>query len=114
MKTINRFMPYIYGVLIIGILIALIALFIRLSKTLKKAAMMKEVAEVLDREMKEIDMKKEQIARTKDSWTFFVALFGAWFIIKETFKYYKSERSLPKSFTKALMRHSSQISKLRF
>ena len=114
MKTINSFMPYIYGLLIIVLIGTLIAFLIRLSKTMKKIAQTADVAKGIGNNLQKTTDSLDQIKASSDSWSFFAALLGVVFIVKETFKYYRSEKSLPKSFTKAVIRHSGQIKNLNF
>lgn len=114
MKIINAYMKYVYIALITALLITLIAFFVRLSKTMKKIAETGEGVSTLSSDLDQTNEKLSAISDSKDSYKFFLSLFAIILIVKETFKYYKSERSLPKSFTKAVLRHNAQISGFRF
>ena len=114
MKAINSLMPYIYGILIIALIVTFIMLIMRLGKTMKKVALLMEDGDKLNTQFEKINAKTEAIKQSADSWGFFLSLAAVAVIIKETFKYYKSERSLPKSFSKAVIRHAGQLGKLKF
>lgn len=114
MKTVNQFMPYVYGLLIIVLIGTLIAFFVRLSKTMKKVAETLQGTQGMSEKLEKMNESVVKIQASKESWTFFAAIFAISVIIKETFKYYRSERSLSKSFAKALKRHASVVTKLRF
>ncbi len=114
METINRYILYLYIPLGIAVLVCLIVLLLRVLRTLKEAGHTADLAKPISEHLEHINQAKEKIAATKDSWSFFIALLAAFAILKETGKYYKSERSLSKSLGKAVIRHSSQIKGLRF
>ena len=114
MKIINAYMKYVYIALIAALFITLIAFFIRLSKTMKKITETAEGASSVSSLLNQTNEKLSLISQSKDSYKFFLSLFAIILIIKETFKYYKSEKSLPKSFTKAVLRHNTQISGFKF
>ena len=114
MKNISRYVYYLYIPLIIGIVIALIALIVRVSKTLKKVGLTLQKTEPLNESLQKMNGSLEQIRKSKGNWTFFLSIFAVIAILKETAKYYRSEKSVSKSFTKALMRHGTQVRNLRF
>ena len=114
METVNRYILYLYIPLGIAILGCIIALLLRVAKTLKEANHTAELARPISEHLNHINETTKKIAATKESWSFFIALFAIFAILKETGKYYKSERSLSRSFSKAVLRHTSQIKGLRF
>ncbi len=114
METINRYILYLYIPLIIAIIGCIIALLMRVMKTLKEVGHTAELASPIGEHLDHISKATEKIAASKDSWNFFIALFAIFAILKETGKYYKSEHSLSRSFSKAVLRHTSQIKGLRF
>lgn len=114
MELINRIILYSYIPLGIAILVCLIILLTRVMKTLKGVNVTLDKTKPINEHLEHINASTKKIAASKDSWTFFLALGAIFVILKETGKYYKSEGSLTRSFSKAMIRHSAQIKGLRF
>ena len=113
MKIINSYMKYIYIVLIVALLAAIAALIMRLLETMKKINLIVEDAGSISAQAEKANEKLAFIKSTGDSYKFFLSAIAVYIILNETFKYSKSEGSLTKSFTKAIMRNSSKIGKIR-
>ena len=111
---VNRIILYLYIPLIIGIIAAVIVLLLRVFR------MIGGLAETIDRaapiagHLERMNATIEQISQSAQSYKFFLSLAAVFIVIKETVKYWKSEKSISKSFAKALLRHTAQIKGLKF
>lgn len=110
-------MKYVFIVIIIALVIALIAMFVVLGKLMKKLAITNSKVEKLNTNINEAKQKKEAISKTKDSWSFFASIFIIISVLKETMNDYKDtkkrKRNIAKSFTKTCAKNISKISKIK-
>ena len=113
MKIINPYMKYVYIVLILGLVAALIAFLKSLMKTIRNISDTAQGASSVSVHIGQTNEKLSAIKESGDSYKFFLSLLAIFVIIKETFKYAKSEKSLSKSFRKAFMRHTASFTKIR-
>ena len=114
MKAINQYIVFVYVVLISAIIVLLGDLLIHLIKMMKTtvndtATKIDKISGGLDKMSKTCD----RIKSSADSWTFFLAVYAVYAVLKETLKYWGSEKSLSKSFAKACIRHAGSINKIR-
>ena len=113
MKIINSYMKYVY-ILLIGALVIVLITFIRsLVRTIRNISDTAQGAGDIGTQLNLANEKVTAIKESSDSYKFFLSAFAVFIIIKEAFKYSKSEKSFTKSFAKAFMRHSSSIGKIR-
>ncbi len=113
MKTVNLIIGILDILLGAGALIALIAFLLRLKKTVKATEPLTDSLSVMNGELNAVKTKTARIKASAPSYKFFASLYIILVIIKETLKSWKNDKSLPGSFTKAYIRHSKQISKIR-
>lgn len=113
MEMVNRIIMYLYIPLIIGIVAALIVLLVRIIKMIGGLGQTIERAKPISERIENMNASIEKISASAESYKFFLAVAAVFIIIRETLKYWKSEKSISKSFAKALVRHSSQIKGLR-
>ena len=113
MKTVNLIIGILDILLGAGALIALIAFLLRLKKTAKAVEPLTDSLNVMNVELNAAKAKTARIKASAPSYKFFASLYIILIIIKETLKSWKNDRSLPGSFTRAYLRHSRQISKIR-
>lgn len=114
MDIINNYMKYVYIVLIVVLFITIIAFIVNLVKMMKEIAATADKAVNINTNIEASKSKLDYIKSTEGSWSFFMSLFVIITIIKETFKYKRRSDSLSKSFARSCIRHSSQITKIRF
>lgn len=107
-------MKIIYIVIYVVLAITLVMFFIQLVKTLKKLTSINESVNSLQNNLDKANKKIEYIQSTEDSWSFFMSLYIILIIIRETFKQKKKGNGLGKSLATSCIRHSSQLSKIRF
>lgn len=114
MKVINKYIIFVYVVLISAIIVLIGDLLIHLIKMMKTTVneTTTKINSVSDN-LKKMSDTSEKIKSTANSWTFFLSIYAIYVIFRETLKYWRSERSLTKSFTKACLRHVGQINKIR-
>lgn len=109
-------MKYVFIVIIVAIVISLIALFMALDKLMKKLAVTVNKATKLNENIEEVNSKKEEISKTKESWKFFTRIYIVLTILKEVMDDYKDakkkKRNFAKSFSKTCVRNVSRINKL--
>ena len=114
MDIINNYMKYVYIVLIVVLFITIIAFIVNLVKMMKEIAATADKTVNINTNIESSKSKLDYIKSTEGSWSFFMSLFVIITIIKETFKYKRRSDSLSKSFARSCIRHSSQITKIRF
>ena len=114
MKVINQYIIFVYVFLISAIIVLFFDLLIHLIKMLKTTGTVTaEKLNVLNDNLTRMNETTEKISKTANSWAFFLSIYAIYLIIKETIKYYRSERSISRSFAKAAIRHAGQLGKLR-
>ena len=111
---INHLMKYVYLILVPATVYWLAAFLIRLSKTMKIVSETSENGKKAGTQLAAAGEKASLISKSAGSWKFFLSAFAILIVLKETFKYYRSEKSLSRSFAKAMMRHRSQVAGFRF
>lgn len=114
MDIINNYMKYVYIVLIVVLFITIIAFIVNLVKMMKEIAATADKTTSINTNIEASKSKLDYIKSTEGSWSFFLSLFVIITIIKEAFKYRGKSDSLGKSFTKSCIRHSRELSKIRF
>ena len=112
MNIINPYMKYVYIILILALIAALIAFLKSLMKTVRNISDTAQGASSISVHIDQTNEKLSAIRESKDSYKFFLSLLAVFVIIKDTFKYAKSEKSLSKSFRKAFMRHTASLTKI--
>ena len=113
MKTVNHLIGILNILLAAGAIIALIALLLRVRKTLKAADPLNESLGIMNTRLEVVKEKTGKIKASADSFKFFASLYIILVVIKETVKSWSHDRSLPGSFASAYVRHSKQIRKIR-
>ena len=114
MKIVNKYVNYLNIVLTIILVIVLIVFLIKLIKMLKIVSQTSKKTNVLTDKLQLSQSKIDTIKDTSDSWTFLMSTYVVGAILKETFKDRKSKNTFSKSLGKSIIRHSNQISKIRF
>jgi len=114
MDIINSYMKYVYILLIAVLLVTVIVFIINLVKMMKEIALTADKTTGITSTVESSKSKIDYIKNTENSWSFFISLFVVMTIIKETFKYKRRNDSLSRSFARSCIRHSSQITKIRF
>ena len=109
MKVINRYIIFVYVVLIAAIVVMFVDFLIHLAKTMKNINALNDGLDTMNNGLNSANEKIAHIKDTGKSWSFFGAVLAIFMIIKETLKYRKSEKSVSKSLAKACLRHSSQL-----
>lgn len=114
MKVINQYIIFVYIFLISAIIVLFFDLLYHLIRLMKTTV--KDTADkinVVADDVQRMNDTTDRIAKTGESWTFFLSVYAVYLIVRETIKYYRSERSLSRSFAKAAIRHSGQLGKIR-
>ena len=111
---VNRIILYLYIPLIIGIVAAAIVLLLRIFRMIGGLADTIDHAMPIADHLDRMNTTIEKISQSAESYKFFLSLAAVFIIINETIKYWKSEKSISKSFAKALLRHTGQIRGLKF
>ena len=112
LQTINRYIVFLYVFLISAIIALLADLIIHLIKTMKYANQTGDGINKISEDIDQTSKKLETISASKDSWSFFLAVYGIYLILKETLKYRKSERSVSRSFAKACVKQFTRVRKI--
>ncbi|MBR5341673.1 MAG: hypothetical protein IK151_07095 [Erysipelotrichaceae bacterium] len=109
MKIINRYIIFVYVILIAAVVVMFVDFLIHLGNTIKNINALNDGLNTMNNDLNSANEKIAHIKDTGKSWSFFGALFAVYMIIKETLKYRKSEKSISKSLAKACLRHSTQL-----
>lgn len=114
MEIIRTFLPYVYIVLIAIIVALLLDLIFRLIKMSDTTLTpLGESITHLSEQLNQVTEKTNKISKTSESWSFFGTLYAISLIFREAGKSYKGD-SAPKALTKAVVRHSNDLRKIRF
>ena len=111
---INRIVLYLYIPLLVGIVAALIVLLLRVFRMIGSLVQTIERTKPVSDHLERMNATIDRISASAGSYKFFLSLAAVFIIIKETVKYWRSEKSISKSFAKAVLRHNSQIRGLKF
>lgn len=114
MEMVNRIVLYLYIPLIIGVVAAAVVLLLRVFRMIGGLADTIDCAKPVADHLERMSTTIEKISQSAQSYKFFLSLAAVFIIIRETIKYWKSEKSISRSFAKAVLRHTSQIRDLRF
>ena len=114
MDVINAYMKYVYVLLGIVLFITVIALLVRLGRLMKRLAETGEMTAGIGDNLKASKEKIDSIRSTAGSFTFFMSLFVILTILREAFRYRGRNDSFGKALTRSCVRHSAQLSRIRF
>lgn len=113
MEMIRPYLNYLNIALIIIVIIVLIILFIKLLKTMKTVALVSDETQIINKHLDITKTKIAEIEKTEKSWEALGSTFVVYIILREALRYRKRYGSIGKSFTRACVRHSTQLSKIR-
>ncbi len=114
METANRIILYLYIPLVIGVIAAAIILLVRVLRMAGSLAKTVDCAKPITDHLEKMNATIGKISESGASYRFFLSLAAVLIIIKETVKYWKSEKSISRSFAKAVLRHTGQLKSLKF
>ena len=113
MKTVNHIIVILDIVLGAAAIAALIAFLLRIRRSRKAMAPLNESIDTLNGQLSTVKEKTARIKESEDSYRFFASLFIVLTIIKEAFRSWRKNGTLPGSFTGAYLRHSKQLNRVR-
>ena len=80
---------------------------------MKNVALISDDAMTVNEHLDVTKTKIEELEKSEESWELLGSTVIIYIILKEAFRYRKRYGSLTKSFTKACVRHSSQLSRIK-
>ena len=99
--------------MIVLIVVLVIRLLLTLAKMSKSIKVIADDGNRMNQNIDRVNSSLECIKKSEDSWMFFASIYAIFVVIRETFKYRKSEKSLSRSFAKSVTRHAGQISRIK-
>ncbi len=110
---LKRIVLISYYPIIICLIVVINIFVIRLFRTLKNVGATVELGGGIGSGLSAIEGKKTEIGKTKDSWAFFASIYFIFVIIKEIIRYRKRDYSLGRSISKAAIKHSRQLTRIK-
>ena len=113
MKTVNHMIVILDILLGVGVIAVLIAFLLRVRRSIQAMDPFNESVSTLNMQLSAVKEKTAKIRESEDSYRFFASLFIILTIIKEAFRSWRKDGTLPGSFTGAYLRHSRQLNRVR-
>ncbi len=114
MGNIGHYIGYLNIGLAAAAAVLTVVLLVKAGRLKGPAAFVSEDTKILGRDLEHMNDTLEKIRATKDSWLFFASLYAVIAIIRETFRYRRSDRTISRSFARSVARHAKELSSIRF
>ena len=113
MGMINQYIKYLYYLLLIIIIVLINIIMLKIFTISDDLEAMNSNITNISKNINADKDKTTSIKNTVNSWKFFISIYAIMVVIRETFKYRKRYKSLSRSLSASLVRHSRQLRSLR-